>query len=100
MEKDTAKQISRMRQRVYSIVDEVMEQNMDACLRGSNVNIIHDDMAIKNSSDLKRLANKLLHVPTLELRQGKLSDDEIEDAVVGIERQLRERCNDNASFSI
>jgi len=99
MDNDTAKQISGMRQRVHNIVDQLTEENVRAnsmhCTSNNIKSIQDGTTATKSSSRLKMLANKLLHMPTVQLRQGKLSGDEMEEAVVGIEVQLREYCNDN-----
>mmetsp|Transcript_8005 Transcript_8005/g.18064 ORF Transcript_8005/g.18064 Transcript_8005/m.18064 type:complete len:575 (-) Transcript_8005:25-1749(-) len=100
MESGTSLQISRLRQQVNIIVDQLVEQNISASMRRSNVNIVHDGTARKYGPRLRQLANKLLHKPTMQLRQGKFSDDEIEDAVFGIEQRLKEHCLDDTSLSI
>lgn len=38
--------------------------------------------------NLQKMANKLLHIPTMQLRQGILSGDDIEDVVMMIEKEL------------
>ena len=76
LERDASKQISTMRKRVNSFVDTLMEP----------INDVHTIYC--NYSELKRLANKLLHEPTMQLRRGKLSDVGIEDSIAKIEREL------------
>lgn len=66
METDTAKQISQLRRRVNEFVASV--DNGDA--------------------GLQKVANKLLHGPTMQLREGTLSVDEIEDVAWSIERNI------------
>lgn len=76
LERDASKQISTMRKRVNSFVDTLMEP----------INDVHAIYC--NYNELKRLANKLLHEPTMQLRRGKLSDVGIEDSIAKIEREL------------
>jgi hypothetical protein len=40
------------------------------------------------NGNLQRTANKLLHSPTIQLRQGILSGNDIEDVVIMIEKEL------------
>lgn len=67
MDTNTAENISHLRQRVNEVV-----ASLSHC-RGS---------------DLQKMANKLLHTPTMQLRQGMLSGDDIEDVVMRIEKEL------------
>ena len=70
METDTAERISLLRRRVDDIVASLGHASGGG-----------DDR-------LRKAANKLLHGPTLRLREGTLSGDEIEDVVRTIEREL------------
>jgi pantothenate kinase len=73
MESDTTEQIVQLRQRVHDIVQR-LTSNV-----GSSSSYIH----------LQREANKLLHIPTMQLRGGNLlSEDEIDDMVRTIEENL------------
>ena len=90
MDTNTSEQIFRLRQQINNIVDELVEQKMMQEKNG--ITLIRDDTATKNRVELEKLANKLLHTPTMQLRQGRLSENEMEDAVIRIERQLRDHC--------
>jgi hypothetical protein len=70
METDTAKQILLLQQRIDDIVASLGRAGGGG-----------DDC-------LQKAANKLLHGPALQLREGTLSGDEIEDVVRTIEREL------------
>ena len=70
METDTTERISLLRRRVDDIVASLGHASGGG-----------DDR-------LRKAANKLLHGPTLRLREGTLSGDEIEDVVRTIEREL------------
>jgi hypothetical protein len=65
MDTNAVENISQLRQRVNEVV-------ASHC-RGGN---------------LQKMANKLLHTPTMQLRQGFLSRDDIEDVVMMIEKEL------------
>ena len=69
METDTANQISQMRRRVKEIVSSLSSYN-------------------NNHIQLQKMANKLLHAPTMQLREGVLSEEQIDDVVNRIEKQL------------
>ena len=71
METDTTERISLLRRRVDDIV-----ASLDHAGGGG------DDHR------LRKAANKLLHGPMLQLREGTLSEDEIEDVARMIEREL------------
>ena len=79
MDGDAAGRIFRMRERVHSLADELLADRALASAAG-------------NGSQSKRLANKLLHAPTVRLRRGELSDGEVEDVVAGMEVRPRELC--------
>ena len=69
METDTAEQISQMRKRVNYAVASL----------GNDI----------SNTQLQKMANKLLHAPTMQLRKGKLfSPAEMEQVVRDIEKQL------------
>jgi hypothetical protein len=72
METDTAERISLLRRRV----DDIVASLGDAGGGGDG-----DDR-------LRKAANKLLHGPTLRLREGTLSGDEIEDVARTIGKEL------------
>ena len=82
-ENGSSSQITSLRMQVYAMVDALTEQQ-DARM---------DDV---RQRQLKRLANKLLHQPTMQLRQEKLSDKELEDIILQIELRLKEHCLENA----
>jgi hypothetical protein len=69
MAMDTAEQISRLRRRVNEIV----------------ASLGHTEGGYDR---LQKEANKLLHAPTLQLREGSLSGEEIEDVAMTIEKKL------------
>mmetsp|Transcript_31943 Transcript_31943/g.68987 ORF Transcript_31943/g.68987 Transcript_31943/m.68987 type:complete len:118 (+) Transcript_31943:1513-1866(+) len=76
METDTAEQISQLRRRVDEIVAFL-------------ANGLGDDMGTdKNHIQLKKMANKLLHEPTMRLREGGIERGEIDDVVRDIEMKL------------
>jgi hypothetical protein len=71
MESNTTEQIVQLRRRVHDII-----QRLTSNVRSSNIH-------------LQREANKLLHIPTMQLRGGNLlSEDEIDDMVRTIEENL------------
>mmetsp|Transcript_36456 Transcript_36456/g.59478 ORF Transcript_36456/g.59478 Transcript_36456/m.59478 type:complete len:227 (-) Transcript_36456:94-774(-) len=78
METDTAEQISQLRRRVNNIV---------ASLEGG----ISKTGIKTNKMQLQKMANKLLHVPTMQLREGQLSREDIDNVVKKIEKQLIDR---------
>ena len=53
--------------------------------------------AAKTGSELRKLANELLHAPTMQLRKGQLSEIDIESVVKRIEKQLVEYLGDIVS---
>lgn len=67
---ETADDIAQLRQRVNEIVSSISQDSIDG-------------------SRLTKMANALLHQPTILLREGKLSRREIEDVVNSIEHELR-----------
>ena len=69
-ESDTATQITTMRQRVNDIV-----------------------VSLGDEKPLHKVANRLLHKPTMQIREGKLSQNDIEDVVRTIEKQLISICS-------
>mmetsp|Transcript_26414 Transcript_26414/g.63389 ORF Transcript_26414/g.63389 Transcript_26414/m.63389 type:complete len:114 (-) Transcript_26414:14-355(-) len=91
MDNGTSIQISRLREEVYGIVNALVEKNMKA---GT---IVHRSNGKDSAQSLKRLANKLLHDPTMKLRNEILSNNEVGVVVARIERQLREASSDNWS---
>jgi hypothetical protein len=71
MESDTTEQIVQLRRRVHDII-----QRLTSNVGSSNIH-------------LHKEANKLLHIPTMQLRGGNLlSEDEIDDMVRTIEENL------------
>ena len=66
MESDTTSQIASMRQRVSNIVSSLDSSN----------------------NKLQTIANRLLHEPTILLREGKLSQTDVDEVVRRIEKQL------------
>ena len=75
METDTTEQISQLRQSINDIV---------ASLESTN-------NAKRN--ELQKRANKLLHGPTMQLREGLLSQDDIKEVVMGITTKLLAECD-------
>ena len=69
METDTAEQISRLRRRVNEIVASLGHTG-------------------GGYDRLQKEANKLFHAPTLQLREGSLSGEEIEAVAMTIEKKL------------
>ena len=82
MDGDAAGRISRMRRRVHDVVDELAERSVRE--RGAG-DAVSNGRATRRGSGLRRFANELLHAPTASLRRGELSDEEVEDAVAGME---------------
>ena len=72
MDDDMSARIQRLRKRVLGTVDDLAK---------------HEG---RNNLQLKQLANRLLHKPTMQIREGRLNSKEIESVAVGIERQLRQ----------
>ena len=69
-EGDTATQITAMRQRIKDIV-----------------------VTLGDEKSLHKVANRLLHKPTMQIRERKLTQDDIEDLVRTIEKQLIDICS-------
>ena len=69
-ESDIVTQISTLRQRVNDIV-----------------------VSLGDEQSLHKVANRLLHEPTMQIREGKLSQNDIEDLVRMIEEQLISICS-------
>ena len=69
-ESNTATQITAMRQRVDDIV-----------------------VSLGDEQSLHKVANRLLHEPTILIREGNLTQDDIEDVVKSIEKQLISICS-------
>ena len=67
---ETADDITQLRQRVNEIASSISQDSIDG-------------------SSLTKMANELLHQPTILLREGKLSRREIDDVVRNIESELR-----------
>lgn len=101
MDNDTSAQITRLRRQIHIIVDELVlvEQKKSTSMHRNSAGIISDGVTGTDDLQLKQLANKLLHKPTMQLRQEKLSGDEIEEVVFNIGRQLREHCTGIADTS-
>ena len=76
MDLETTTQIANMRQSVNDIIASLAESSGGG------------------GKDLQKLANKLLHEPTMQLREGNLSHDDIQGVVRMIETQLIARCGD------
>ena len=75
MDLETTTQIANMRQSVNDIVASLAKSS--GCGGGK---------------ELQKLANKLLHEPTMELREGNLSHEDVQCVVGMIETQLIARC--------
>jgi len=69
-ESDKATQISTIRQRVNDIV-----------------------VSLGDEQSLHKVANRLLHEPTMQIREEKLTQDDVEDVVKRIEEQLIDICS-------
>eukprot|EP00986_Skeletonema_menzelii_P009385 scaffold4266_cov139-Skeletonema_menzelii.AAC.9 len=69
---ETADDITQLRQRVNEIASSIIQDSKD----GANI---------------AKMANELLHQPTILLREGKLPRSEIESVVKSIENELRSR---------
>jgi hypothetical protein len=67
---ETANDVTQLRERVNGIASSISQD-------------------MKDGSRLIKMANELLHQPTILLREGKLSRSEIEDVVRSIENELR-----------
>lgn len=52
------------------------------------VNEVVESFGQDRNGNLQKIANKLLHTPTIQLRQGILSGNDIEDVVIMIEKEL------------
>ncbi|KAL3802020.1 hypothetical protein ACHAWO_002440 [Cyclotella atomus] len=72
----SANNIYLLRQRVNDVVDTLVD-----C----------DDPRF-NKQDLQRVANELLHAPTMQLRSGEMTESDMEDAVKNIEADLKAYC--------
>jgi hypothetical protein len=72
---EAANQISILRQRINDIVDSLIQSQ--------SLNNQYD------TSKLYKVANELLHAPTMQLREGDLLGADIEDVVQSIENQLK-----------
>lgn len=81
METDTANEISRLRRRVHDIVASLASDDDD----------VDSDGGGSHGIRLRKMANELLHAPTMRAREGRLSREEIEVVVNDIERQLVNR---------
>ena len=80
MESNTAEKISQLRRRVNDIVASLCCNNDKR----------------SDNNNMQRTANKLLHVPTMQLREGTLlSQEGIEDVVKEIEMQLIEQSSEH-----
>jgi len=80
MEADTSQRISQLRRRVNDIVVS-LEENL--------VTFNVGDGSPQHKIQIQRMANKLLHAPTMQLREGRLSGaEDIDDVVKKIEEQL------------
>ena len=87
---ETADQISQMRMRVNDIVASLIVATTN---EQQLVSISSDTNTTKKmGSELQKLANELLHVPTMRLREGRnsISDQEVDDIVLTIEKQLKD----------
>ena len=73
MDTNAVERISYLRQRVTKVV-----ASLGYCSDGN----------------LQKMANKLLHTPTMQLREGVLTRDDIEDVVMTIEKELISQFND------
>ena len=85
LEDGTSERIARLRERVHRFVVDLAEQK-----KGTNAITIQHTFDEKEGHQLKQLANKLLHKPTMQIRQGSINTDEIEDSISRIENQLIE----------
>jgi len=74
MDLETTTQIANIRQSVNDIVASLAKSSGGG------------------GKELQKLANKLLHEPTMELREGNLSHEDVQCVVGMIETQLIARC--------
>lgn len=79
---EAANQISLLRQRINGIVDSII-------LHPNPNNSERNDLSDISQLELQKVANELLHDPMIRLREGKISDTEIETLVQNIESQLQ-----------
>ena len=68
----TADDITKLRQQVNEIASSISQDS-------------------KDGSKIAKMANELLHQPTMLLREGKLPRSEMESVVKSIEKELRSR---------
>ena len=73
MDSNAVEHISYLRQRVTTVV--------------ASLGYCSDD-------NLQKMANKLLHTPTIQLREGVLTRDDIDDVVMAIEKELISQFSD------
>lgn len=76
MEGDTAYRISQMRRGVDEMVASLEKRTNG------------DGISTKDHRNLRKVANRLLHEPTMRLREGDLSLDEIDNVLRSIEAEL------------
>ena len=70
MEADTAHHIMQLRRQVEDLVASL------------------ETVASDDRIELRKMANKLLHAPTMQLREGALSGEEVAGVATRIEREL------------
>ena len=70
MEADTANHIMQLRRQVEDLVASL------------------ETVASNDRIELRKMANKLLHAPTMQLREGALSGEDVDGVATRIEREL------------
>ncbi|KAL3802059.1 hypothetical protein HJC23_010815 [Cyclotella cryptica] len=83
---EASNKISLLRQRVDSVVSCLNKDETLSAHKSSEMSHTQSDI----NAELKKMANELLHAPTVHLRQGEISEVEMETIVQCIESQLKE----------
>lgn len=83
---DASNQISLLRQRVDDIVSSLAENETQSVDKSND----RPKKQSEISSELRKMANGVLHAPTIQLREGGISEQEMENLVQCIESQLKE----------
>ena len=81
---EASNQISLLRQRVYDIISCLVKNEAQSADKSN------DKIQPEISSELRKMANGVLHAPTIQLREGGISEQEMENLVQCIESQLKE----------
>lgn len=83
---EASNQISLLRQRVDDIVFGLAKRGTHSADKSNDKPKNQPEISL----ELKKLANEVLHAPTIQLREGEISEQEMEKLVQGIESQLKE----------